>query len=1000
MALFGCMILLMEHKIGGLLREKLLVAHLRYDRCFNYPNLERICELCRRHVPTPATSATFGSSPFSSDIISIQKPEDLLRRFPFPEPVVDAVITCLRNGDVYNNIRFYPDPQHRTAALSLQGGHLYVMLFYSDDLLHRGLVMREIVDRFFKDNWVVPIFLHFSVDLLVSWDAYKEAKLSLVSCLSPTSIRDISLHHYTKVTHFLADLDIHIHAINKEYVLDNSLSLLSVIRECNFALRWLLLHRMTSDKKARDLVISVGSSQQVDEGNLLQLLLKTARLEYEVKQLNVELLKTRESMWYAKRHDALECIKDLSQNYLGTWAASCKFKNKTLKDWLEHLSSELISLNYTSIGSCGRTIHRVLSTLKDIEMLHQIKESVQIKQGFSKIQKNLHDMIKILNLNQEAINILSVITDAKYAWVYLTLFETLLKKNISQDPSETIFLHTVFLKFQSWLSAPLQRTKQCESPDLQCISTYYSSIYAAKIFAVLDIVPEILLKISTAVDYVNAEQPTHPVNRINQEALQELMQMDQQLCQARQAAKLCIISEGLGNMSNNFDDLMNLNLGGWLKQAIKKELAIQLERKLKYLSSYGDMESNLNSLSNFMFSQMQRMEFLEDILHIDGSSIWQETFTTVLEQCAKKEFLELMACMQKSANVVKQLNNVYSPSTFFGNLLQHIVRLTNPSHSMFIEAMIGWFDAGGHELLGMRFFNLLELCVGQVGLACLDSLVHILIKHSMENTVKGLHTLVDAKRQGDLTKMDDLLGPPMSIPLMGWLSYKQMVKMLHSSWGSLVEKLATIGQLQLVRTLISFKLRSACKIKANTITSAVEVLVSSLYMHKRVFERGDEDETVRFFLHNIKEKQNFCGLFSPFQVIYISEDPPMFLTRLLSLFSISQLSRYVLDVHLGNLTSPLKRSTADFSAVIIGLGTILRQFDSFYMTQYIQFMVQYIRTAEAAFNATTETPKGATHSSEAPKAVFWLMSLCKYMDVSGDVVESCLPASALAILQS
>jgi WASH complex subunit strumpellin len=196
----------MEHKIGGLLRERLLVAHLRYKRCFSYPNLEQICELCRRHVPTPGTSASSGSSPFSPDIISIQKPEDLLRRFPLPEPVVNAVITCLRNGDVYNNLRFYPDPQHRTTALSLQGGHLYVLLFYSHDLLHRGLAMREIVDRFFKDNWVVPIFLHFSVDLLASWDAYKEAKSSLVSCLSPTSIRDISLHHYTKVSiakHFI-----------------------------------------------------------------------------------------------------------------------------------------------------------------------------------------------------------------------------------------------------------------------------------------------------------------------------------------------------------------------------------------------------------------------------------------------------------------------------------------------------------------------------------------------------------------------------------------------------------------------------------------------------------------------------------------------------------------------------------------------------------------------------------------------------------------------------
>nr|CAB3484388.1 unnamed protein product [Digitaria exilis] len=581
MALFGCMILLMEHKISGLPREKLLVAHLRYDRCFSYPNLERVCELCRRHVPTPATPASSGSSPFSSDIISVQKPEDLLRRFPFPDPVVDAVITCLRNGDVYNSIWFYPDPQHRTTALSLQGGHLCVLLFYSNDLLHRGLAMREIIDRFFKDNWVVPIFLHFSVDLLVSWDAYKEAKLSLVSCLSLASIRDISLYHYTKVTHFLADLDIHIHAINKEYVLDNSLSLISVIRECNFTLRWLLLHRMTSDKKARDLIISIGSSQQVDEGNMLQLLLKTAKLEFEVKQLRVELLRTRESMWCEKRHGALECMKDLSQNYLGTWAASCKFKNKTLKDWLEHLSLELISLNYTSIGSCGRTIHRVLSTLKDIEMLHQI-------------------------------------TDAKYAWVYLTLFETLLKKNISQDPSETLYLHKVFLKFQSWLSAPLQRIKQCESPDLHSISMYYSSKYAAKIFAVLDIIPEILLKISTVVNHVNAEQPTHLVNRINQEALQELMQV-LNLWISNYVKHGRLPNCALFLSMEAFVLLAQQNLGGWLKQVMKKELATQLERTLKCLSPFatlvaGDMEGNLNSLSKFLLSQMQRMEFLEVII--------------------------------------------------------------------------------------------------------------------------------------------------------------------------------------------------------------------------------------------------------------------------------------------------------------------------------------------------------------------------------------------------
>ncbi|KAL6650689.1 hypothetical protein ACP70R_009614 [Stipagrostis hirtigluma subsp. patula] len=963
MTLFGCVILLMEHKISGLLRERLLVAHLRYERCFSYPNLERICELCRRHVPTPGPSASSVSSTLCLDIISVQKPEDLLGRFPFPEPIVDVVITCLRNGDVYNNIRFYPDTQHRTTALSLQGGHLYVLLLYSRDILHRGLAMREIVDRFFKDNWVVPIFLHFSVDLLVSWDAYKEAKLSLVSCLSPASIRDISLQHYAKVSRLLADLDLHVHAMNKEYVLDNFPSLLSVIRECNFTMRWLLLHRMvnpyqTSDKKARDLVISVGSSQQVDEGSLLQLLLKTSKLEFEVKQMNFELLKTREYMWYEKRNDALECMKDLSQNYLGTWAASCKFKNKTLKDWLEHLLSEVVSLNYTAIGSSGRTIHRLLSTLKDIEMLHQVKDSVQIKQGFLKVQKNLHDMNKVLNLNQEAVNIFSVITDAKYAWVYLTLFETFLKKNISQDPLETLSLHKVFLKFQSWLTAPLQRIKQSESPDLHYVSTYYSSKYAARIFSVLDIIPVMLLKISTEVDCMNAEQSTYLVNRINKESLEELMQLDQQLCQARQAAKLCTISEGLRNMSKDFDDLCNLS--GWLKQMVKRELAIQLEGKLKRLSSptSGDMESNLNSLSNYMLSQMHRMEFLQDILHVDGASIWQETFTTglslaqlvgdvvaVLYILTIQEVLELMGCMQK------QLAAAYS--SIDESITLHVYR----GHD--------WlkFDARGNELLGMRFFNLLELCVGQVGLACLDSLIHMLIRHSMEHTVKDLHTLVGTKCQEELNKLDDLLGPPMSIPLMGWSSYKQVIK-------------------------------------ANTIMSAVEVLGSSLHVQKRKFETGAEDQTVSLFPHNIKEQQYFCGLIPPLQAIYISVDPPMFLTRLLSLFSISQLSRFVLDVQLGNLTSPLKRSTADFSAVIIGLGTLLRQFDPLYMAQYIQFMVQYIRTAEAAFDAMADTHKGTTNSSEAPKAVFWLMSFCKYMDISKDVVESCLPSSVHAILQS
>jgi Hereditary spastic paraplegia protein strumpellin len=75
-----------------------------------------------------------------------------------------------------------------------------VLLFYSHGFLFDSAFMREVVDRFFKDNWVVPVILHFSVDLLVSWDSYREAKAALVDCVSPSFMHDRCTYHCMKVS--------------------------------------------------------------------------------------------------------------------------------------------------------------------------------------------------------------------------------------------------------------------------------------------------------------------------------------------------------------------------------------------------------------------------------------------------------------------------------------------------------------------------------------------------------------------------------------------------------------------------------------------------------------------------------------------------------------------------------------------------------------------------------------------------------------------------------
>lgn len=197
LVLFGSLLLLLEHCMGGNLREKLLVAHVRHDHCFDAPNLDKICLLCRVH---PSTSASVRQV-YLSSMVLVQKPDELFARFPFPKQVVDTVICRLKDDDLYNRLRHYPDPEHRTVALGAQGGCIYIMLFFSSDFIHNGFVMREVVDRFFKNCWVIPIFMHFTVDLSYSWDAYKAAKTPLLSSLSPPFIRDLSQIHFNKVSH-------------------------------------------------------------------------------------------------------------------------------------------------------------------------------------------------------------------------------------------------------------------------------------------------------------------------------------------------------------------------------------------------------------------------------------------------------------------------------------------------------------------------------------------------------------------------------------------------------------------------------------------------------------------------------------------------------------------------------------------------------------------------------------------------------------------------------
>lgn len=49
--------------------------------------------------------------------------------------------------------------------------------------------MREIVDKYFPDNWIISIYMGFTVNLIEAWEHFRAAKLALNNTLESVNIK-------------------------------------------------------------------------------------------------------------------------------------------------------------------------------------------------------------------------------------------------------------------------------------------------------------------------------------------------------------------------------------------------------------------------------------------------------------------------------------------------------------------------------------------------------------------------------------------------------------------------------------------------------------------------------------------------------------------------------------------------------------------------------------------------------------------------------------------
>ena len=121
------------------------------------------------------------------------------------------------------------------------------------------------------------------------------------------------------------------------------------------------------------------------------------------------------------------------------------------------------------------------------------------------------------------------------------------------------------------------------------------------------------------------------------------------------------------------------------------------------------------------------MFFLSDYIGVYGLKIWQEESSRIIHYCVEQEcnsFLrkkvyDRQSRFQSDAIPIPHFAPVLErPATgqnakgmsvnFMGRLTREILAQTDPRHTVYVEAMQGWYDQKQVEVVGIRTFSLLH----------------------------------------------------------------------------------------------------------------------------------------------------------------------------------------------------------------------------------------------------------------------------------------------------
>ena len=173
----GVMLLLVDRLIPGHIREKLICSYYRYKGRETIPHFQEVFKMFERTGYIPCSPLTDEKE----EVRPKKYPVDYFKRCGLDDKIIDKINGTIIGNDIYDMQMVYPTTnEYKTVAFSQQASLLVITLFFTPETLEKDKKnMYDIVSKHFHDNYVISIYMGYTIDINEYWKDFKVAHSAL-----------------------------------------------------------------------------------------------------------------------------------------------------------------------------------------------------------------------------------------------------------------------------------------------------------------------------------------------------------------------------------------------------------------------------------------------------------------------------------------------------------------------------------------------------------------------------------------------------------------------------------------------------------------------------------------------------------------------------------------------------------------------------------------------------------------------------------------------------